>query len=641
MNQKDSHTDQALSAPAPDTSADTLALKADEFRSLLRDWTMAKGLGYVSEKGRAPRFQIRVPDDIKQHFGGKDILRIPLGLPDGPEAKRKATALYLAYLDTFARLQHGAAGGAWEPAPPPPKPARPLSDYTPEEMRAMVIPGAKGMNYGQHEAIATGTQSFTQLVSTHSAMSAEVRSVASGKGSWALDLLSAAYLHTAGVPFDPHHESFRRFVFVSASAIRQGFLEAAGKRLEGEDVPPPPTPEKMTPIGAALRIPERIQSGESPGITLGTVIGRYVAQRERQGTGPEITRKIKRCLSIFGPHAGLDTPVTALRTAHVMEFLENIQRLPHDWATRVDHEGATVAQLLAQEWDKPMSPTTFDQSYKGTLKAFLKDSQTRYREDGFPILADVVELVHYTREREEDEEQQRAFTLPELKRLFEGAAFQAVARGEPSAIGGKDADALYWLPVIALYTGARGREICQINPQCDWGEEDGIAFLRFDHKTPAGAGVKKSMKTDEVRRIPIHPDLVRLGLPSYLQRMKDAGADRLFPGAPIKRSAKGNPFERAGDWIREFFRDAGMRDDSPGQCVTGLHAFRKVMVTHGANQGIPTYAIAGHKPEWMTRVQWRSYYTAPAALSTILKDLERITFAVEIPMQRSASWSNL
>ena len=89
---------------------------------------------------------------------------------------------------------------------------RPLSAYTPEEMRALVEPVADGIDRDQHASIATGAASFDALVTSYAKLDRAVRDVLSGKGSDYLATLSALFLAT--LP-----EAVKRFTFEHARCV--------------------------------------------------------------------------------------------------------------------------------------------------------------------------------------------------------------------------------------------------------------------------------------------------------------------------------------------------------------------------------------------------------------------------------------
>ncbi|MHB1676775.1 MAG: DUF6538 domain-containing protein [Sulfuriferula sp.] len=104
--------------------------------------------------------------------------------------------------------------------------------------------------------------------------------------------------------------------------------------------------------------------------------------------------------------------------------------------------------------------------------------------------------------------------------------------------GGKG-EAARWLPVLGMFTGARLEELAQLHvadlqhdPQHGWylhitevidDDEDG-------KKTQADATLKKCIKTESSRRrIPLHPELVRVGFVRFIERLRKAGQARVFP----------------------------------------------------------------------------------------------------------------
>jgi integrase len=86
-------------------------------------------------------------------------------------------------------------------------------------------------------------------------------------------------------------------------------------------------------------------------------------------------------------------------------------------------------------------------------------------------------------------------------------------------------EAVVWLPLLGLVTGARLEELAQL--------------LVEDVVTVKGIGSyvhisdcddDQHLKTDESRRrIPLHPDLLKAGFLRYVKSMREAGQTRLFP----------------------------------------------------------------------------------------------------------------
>lgn len=88
--------------------------------------------------------------------------------------------------------------------------------------------------------------------------------------------------------------------------------------------------------------------------------------------------------------------------------------------------------------------------------------------------------------------------------------------------------------VIGLYTGARVGEVAQLKLTA-FTQIDGRACIEFvgDLKT----------KTSK-RRIPIHPDLMRLGLMQWVDEEKRRGSERLLPTVDISKKNKGGAISK-------------------------------------------------------------------------------------------------
>lgn len=556
---------------------------------------MPKWSGYhVKSDGRA-YFRPYVPLDLKDHLGSYPMVN--LGMKASRQAERLALMHYIAFEGLIEDKRRELAEAARKPRP------RALSEYTEEEVRAFALETAQGLNREQHADIRAFTPR-EDLLNVHELLSELAGDVLSASGMDGLAGLLGVFLRSAGIPHSPTDSNFKTLVFEFATALDTDFIKASSRRLHGrEAVAPPPLPDKA--------------KGKTVGLTLGKVVERHLGALKKTG----YTRKVVRCLGLFQEVLGASTPVTEIRQRHVTDFLRDICRLPSDWATQFDRGLATVPQMLAGEADEVMSPATYKDNYRAPLKAFLRDARRDYGDEGFPVL--IVDGIEYTGDREPGEDEQRALTIPELKTMFEGSGFAAVA-ADP---GQED---LYWLSIVGLFTGARPRELCQLNPQCDFGTAEGIPYLDFNKDSPAGKGVVKSIKTGEARRIPLHPELIRLGFPQYLERVRAAGADRLFPGFRVK---KGNPYEVAGGVFTEFLKGEGLYDNTapPGRQVLGMYVMRKAFITHASNQRVVSREITGHSDD--TRIQRKHYITEVEPLKLKDKELRKLKLQVKIPLR--------
>ncbi|MCB1330795.1 MAG: site-specific integrase [Maritimibacter sp.] len=102
--------------------------------------------------------------------------------------------------------------------------------------------------------------------------------------------------------------------------------------------------------------------------------------------------------------------------------------------------------------------------------------------------------------------------------LFNSAVYQGGCEdpGEP----------LFWAPLIARFEGMREEEILQLGVD-DFGVEDGIDYVSIHD------GGKNRVKSEAaIRKIPVHPALVKLGLLDLVALRRAQGQSRLFPHLP-------------------------------------------------------------------------------------------------------------
>jgi integrase len=120
------------------------------------------------------------------------------------------------------------------------------------------------------------------------------------------------------------------------------------------------------------------------------------------------------------------------------------------------------------------------------------------------------------------------WTDSQAVKLFSDPIFQNYQLPKSKNAG---VDAGYWIPVIAAYTGARASEIAQLLVD-DLIVIDGIQCFRIAVTNSATQSLKNEPSK---RNIPIHPELVRLGLLDYRAAIGGLGAVRLFPALGVSQ----------------------------------------------------------------------------------------------------------
>jgi len=151
------------------------------------------------------------------------------------------------------------------------------------------------------------------------------------------------------------------------------------------------------------------------------------------------------------------------------------------------------------------------------------------------------------------------FGVDTLKRIFEPANLERI-RGEH----------VRWGVVIALYTGARVGEIAQLYVR-DFFKEGDLPCVRLTTDSDG-----QSLKTEASHRIvPLHPDLVALGLWERVEALRAGGAERLFPDMRIdSKAGSGNAISKGfGYYLKQL---AVKPQRANGRL--GVHSLRKTVI---------------------------------------------------------------
>jgi len=154
-------------------------------------------------------------------------------------------------------------------------------------------------------------------------------------------------------------------------------------------------------------------------------------------------------------------------------------------------------------------------------------------------------------------------------------------------LGALPDDALRWVVILALCTGARLGEIVQLRAS-DFGQEGGHRFIRITVE----AGPLKT--TASARRIPIHAKLIDLGLDAFL----NGKSGKLFDFRPGSASKAFNRWLRrigikdktrtahsARHWLRAQLRLHGVDEEAADQIMGHAHS------STGAKYGAADYPL--------------------------------------------------
>jgi integrase len=174
----------------------------------------------------------------------------------------------------------------------------------------------------------------------------------------------------------------------------------------------------------------------------------------------------------------------------------------------------------------------------------------------------------------------RPFDVKSLTTIFESPVYSADQR--PAAGRG---EAAYWLPLLALYTGARLEELGQLRPQDVMqeqyvGDDDAPQTAWVLNLTEDLADGLKLKNAGSERKVPIHPSLVELGFIRLVEDARSAVQPRIFHA--LKPDKYGRFTAKWGEWFGSYLREVcGITDPR-----LVFHSFRHSWKHYARDAGI-------------------------------------------------------
>lgn len=177
-------------------------------------------------------------------------------------------------------------------------------------------------------------------------------------------------------------------------------------------------------------------------------------------------------------------------------------------------------------------------------------------------------------------------------------------------------DAFYWVPLLVNYLGARREEVCKAAP-ADFHFDGPVPYVRIDF-TETGR-----IKNGQSRRnLPLHPELLRLGIKGYVEEAARRGYRELFP-----ELAPTNQVESYGDQFYDLcwthMRKRGGL--TPKADIHGIrHTFNSDLKKKRVSKEFRRDML-GHGGESETDER----YATAAELQIMLEDMEKLPVLTE------------
>lgn len=476
-------------------------------------------------------FRVKVPADVRAFVGKTEIIE-SLRTTDHREATRLARERSVEVDREFARLRGNDV----------------LRELTVEQSRALAEEWAT-------ESLACDEQLVIESLDSNTSsevVAEDERNLhyAEGELRRCLTVGDTAHIRPAveaamqrhGLLLERGSPAFNRLSYEFLKAgIRT--IEKIRARNRGEIVETPVAPVVKIDVGEGTVTPRRVGNH-----TLADLKAYWIEQQApAEKTIIEANSVVRRFTELHG-----DLAITDIAREHVLLFRDSLKD--------ADKAPGTIKKLVS------LLSAMFSAAYQ----------DGRLNVTGNP--ADNVAVRGEGGKRKA----RRSFTVDDLNTIFASPVFSKNER--PRAGGGEGA---YWMPLLALFTGARQSEIAQLAPT-DLKVSDGVTFLHF---TDEGDGQKLKTGMKGRKRVPVHADLIHLGFIDYVKKMQDGNAERLFP--QIKADRTGNIAGNWSKWWGRYLNQTVGIDDASKD----FHSFRHTFKQFCREAGIPEDqhdALTGH-----------------------------------------------
>ena len=346
-------------------------------------------------------------------------------------------------------------------------------------------------------------------------------------------------------------------------------------------------------------VPSKAKAAVVRGKVLSEVITQYVAEKE-SGWTYKTKLEVMGCFRLIVDVIN-DLELKEITKQTVLDFRAKLMKLPANMYKI--YPDKAVQAILDMPDVEPMSINSVNKHIM-RLNALL----------GYAVKEGIV-TVNYAQDmmlsdKRRSDEQRKVYGTEDL---------QAIVSKLPHE---HERPERFWIPMIAMYSGMRLDEICQLYVE-DVQQVDGVwCFNVNDEKD------KKLKNPASKRVVPIHPQLISCGLINYVENMQKSGVPRLWMSLTWRKAdGYGNAF---GNWYRRFNRENITQDESKV-----FHSFRHTVTDALKQIGVQETLISelvGHSTSGsMTMGRYGKRYQPKVLLEALVK----LDYGVDIP-----KWSN-
>lgn len=328
--------------------------------------------------------------------------------------------------------------------------------------------------------------------------------------------------------------------------------------------PPPATAQQPPPAPAE---PPKEAAKAEGGPLFANVAESFVAkQKQRRHWENQTALQNEKSYQLFKAICG-DRPLRSYTRKDAAAFKDVLERLPYNYGKASQYLGKTPDEILALD---AANDSKDERLSIKTVKRHLSALSALWDEalPAAEAASNIFSGFKFSRQQRA-QDQRPMWTKTDLEKLFKTPIWAGCKsegrRSTPGSLVIRDEK--FWLPLIAVFSGARQEEICQLHVE-DIRQEEGIWLFDINPRPP-----RKLKNRSAVRLVPIHDELIRIGLLGYVDEQRKAGNARVFPNLN-----PGGADDRLGHGFTKWFTRY-RRDVEVYEVGKDFHSFRHSATT--------------------------------------------------------------
>jgi integrase len=309
-----------------------------------------------------------------------------------------------------------------------------------------------------------------------------------------------------------------------------------------------------------------------------------------------------------------DTEMKAIDFPTMQKVRDILKKLPPGFNKKKAYKDKpleTVLHIIEGLHVEPIAPKTFNTKIDVISSMFEYASQRGYIEKNPAKGLRLPENANNKSWADIEAKKKIPYTPSELKSLFSSPLFTSPDRKAPER---------FWIPLVALYTGARREEICQLRV-ADIIEDTGIpCFNITDQEEDQKVKTKAA-----IRKVPIHPQLTALGFLQYVENLRANGKGRLWEN--LKADKYGSYGKRYGSNFLKYVRRKHIIEDKRKD----FHSFRRTFINALKQNGENVHLmqeIVGHEEGDTPLVI--GTYSNDYNVKTRLEAIKKLDFGIDL-----------